>query len=78
MTTAPRTDQSASRGDWIEDHGLPGRPPRRGQILHVLDEGRHVHYRVRWDERHESIFFPTDETVVIARPGAAAQPGTAD
>jgi hypothetical protein len=73
-TTAANTAQSAGTGDWIEVHGLPGLPPRRGQILHVLGEGRHVHYRVRWDEQHESIFFPTDGTAVIAHPRAPAAP----
>ena len=66
MTTARKTEPAARAGDWIETRGLPGCPPRRrGRILHVLGEGRHVHYRVRWDEQHESIFFPTDGTVVI-------------
>jgi hypothetical protein len=72
MTTAPQFEQAARAGDWIEARGLPGCPPRRrGQILHVLGEGRHVHYRVRWDEQHESIFFPSDGTTVIAHPHAA-------
>lgn len=50
----------ASTGDWIviegrtaSDHG------RRGLILEVLGEPDHVHYRVKWDEAHESLFYPS-------------------
>lgn len=68
MTPASQAEQAARPGDRIEVHGPAGQPPRRGQILHVLDAGGHVHYRVRWDEQHESIFFPADATIVITRP----------
>lgn len=64
MKTDPKNGKHARRGphegDWIEVAGLPGNAPRRGQILEVLGEGEHVRYRVRWDERHESVFFPTE------------------
>ena len=55
----------AKAGDWLEVAGLPGRPPRRGQVLEVLGGAGHLHYRVRWDERHESLFFPTEGVHVI-------------
>jgi hypothetical protein len=71
MTTASQAEQAARPGDWIEVHGLRGEPARRGQILHVLGAGRQVHYRVRWAEHQESIFFPADATVVITRPHGA-------
>ena len=51
-------------GDWVEAHGLPGRPSRRGQIIEVLGHPGHHHYRVRWDEQHESILFPADGVIV--------------
>ena len=67
MKTDPKNGKHARRGphegDSIEVAGLPGNAPRRGQILEVLGEGEHVRYRVRWDERHESVFFPTEEGV---------------
>ena len=59
----------AQVGDWIEVDGLPGRPPRRGQVTEVLGAAGHEHYRVRWDERHESLFFPTEGVHVHHEPG---------
>ena len=47
-------------GDIIEVQGLPGYPPRRGQIVEVLGSHGQPHYRVRWDEQHESLYFPAD------------------
>lgn len=62
----------ARKGDWIEVSGRPGKPPRRGQVTEILGERTHEHYRVRWDERHESVFFPTEGVHVVepekARP----------
>ena len=66
MPRASATSPSPGRpGDWLEVHGLRGQPPRRGQILEVLGAPGHVHYRVRWDERHESIFYPSEGARVI-------------
>lgn len=45
-------------GDWIEVDSTAGGNPRRGRIVEVLGEGSHLHYRVRWDEQHESLFYP--------------------
>jgi hypothetical protein len=59
-------DRPPQPGDWLEVSGLPGRAPRTGQILEVLGGEGHVHYRVRWDEQHESIFFPTEGVRVLA------------
>ena len=39
----------------------------RGQIIEVLGRGRHSRYRVRWDERHESIVYPADGVLVIPK-----------
>lgn len=64
MTTAATTGP-AREGDWIKVHGLPGMPPRDGLVLEVLGRPGHEHYRVRWDEEHESIFFPTEATQVV-------------
>ena len=36
-----------------------GRQRREGEILEVLTGGAGVHYRVRWDDGHESTFFPS-------------------
>jgi Domain of unknown function (DUF1918) len=54
-------------GDWIECRGVHGQAPRRGEIIEVLGREGHEHYRVRWDEKHESIVYPADG--VIVTPG---------
>jgi hypothetical protein len=67
-----RPGHGARQGDWIEVTGLPGRPARRGKVVEVMGAGDHERYRVRWDERHESVFFPTDSVhVVRAEPEGA-------
>lgn len=42
-----------------------GRPSRQGEIVEVLGAGEGTHYRVRWDDGHESTFFPTAGSVTI-------------
>jgi hypothetical protein len=54
-------------GDWIEVDAAGEGPPRRGVILEVLGEGRHAHFRVRWHEEHESLFYPADRGFVFHR-----------
>jgi uncharacterized protein DUF1918 len=66
---ATHSRADGEKGDWIEVHGLPGLPPRRGQILEVLGRPGHVHYRVRWDERHESIFYPSEGAHIVQTSG---------
>ncbi len=62
MNTTP--DQTVSRssarpGDWVVIHAHAlGEPERHGLILEVIGEPGHERYRVRWDEEHESIFYP--------------------
>jgi hypothetical protein len=56
MTTPP----IGRVGDWLEEPSTDGSPPRRGLILEVLGGGIHTHYRVRWDEEHESIHYPSE------------------
>lgn len=36
-----------------------GRSAREGEILEVLGTGEAVHYRIKWDDGHESTFFPS-------------------
>ncbi len=69
MTSKHNDQAKVQAGDWLEVSGLPGNPPRRGQVLEVLGEPGHVHYRVRWDEQHESLFFPADGAAHVIRPG---------
>jgi Domain of unknown function (DUF1918) len=55
---------SARAGDLIECRGVHGRGPRRGTITEVLGGEGHEHYRVRWDEKHESIVYPADGVMI--------------
>jgi hypothetical protein len=42
----------------VVDNMELGHPRRTGEVLEVLGEGDTQHYRVRWDDGHESVFFP--------------------
>jgi hypothetical protein len=58
----------AQPGDWIEIHGHhTGQAARHGEVLEVLGTPGHEHYRVRWDETHESIFFPGEDARVVPK-----------
>jgi len=52
-------------GDWIEVAAAGEGSLRRGMILEVLGEGRHLHFRVRWDEEHVSLFYPAERHFVV-------------
>lgn len=55
----------AQPGDVVVVHGhSTGEPERTGVILEVLGPSRHRHYRVRWDEEHESLFWPGSDATV--------------
>ncbi|MFN8223154.1 MAG: DUF1918 domain-containing protein [Gaiellales bacterium] len=46
-------------GDIVEITGhAVGDAPRKAEVLEVIGEGEHEHYRVRWEDGHESVFFP--------------------
>jgi hypothetical protein len=52
-----------------------GQPRREGEVLEVVPDEReheHEHYRVRWDDGHESIYFlSSDCRIVGSSPGSA-------
>ena len=60
----------AVEGDEITVKGpVPGAPSRRGEIVEVVEvvgEGEPRNYRVRWDDGHESIFFPGADSQVVS------------
>jgi hypothetical protein len=56
---------TARPGDWIEVNVVGGTVSRRGQILEILGPPDRPHYRVRWDEQHESLHFPAQGTRVL-------------
>jgi uncharacterized protein DUF1918 len=49
----------------VVDGQHTGDSPRRGEVLEVLQQGGIVHYRVRWDDGHESVFFPSSDARVV-------------
>lgn len=63
---------AAQAGDWIEVDAAGGTPPRCGLVLEVLGEGRHAHFRVRWDEEHVSLFYPAERGFTVRRGAARA------
>ena len=52
-------------GDRVDVHSPGGGPPRRGLILEVIGGKGHEHYRVRWTDGHESIYYPADGAVIV-------------
>ncbi len=47
----------------VEGHRV-GEGRRIGEILEVLGESGHEHYRVHWDDDHESVFYPSSDAVI--------------
>ncbi len=48
----------------IEAHHLGG-AHRKGEILEVLGEPGHEHFRVRWEDDTETIFYPSSDAHVV-------------
>ncbi len=42
-------------------------PRRQGEVLEVIGEGDAEHYRVRWQDGHESLYFPGPDAHVAPR-----------
>lgn len=57
--------QHTKPGDVIAIHGHHvGEAERTGEVLEVLGESGHEHFRVRWEDGRESIFYPSSDAVV--------------
>jgi len=57
---------NAHAGDGIEVDSMEiGHPKRRGEVLRVLGDHDTEHYFVRWDDGHESYFYPGSTSHVI-------------
>ena len=56
----------------IESHHL-GEAHRTGEILEVLGEPGHEHYRVRWDDDTETIFYPSSDARISHRKEKGAR-----
>ena len=60
----------AQVGDLVVIHGHRlGEPERLGEIIEVFGDQRRLRLRVRWEDQHESIFYPgSDASVRAHRP----------
>jgi hypothetical protein len=68
MTPTPNMNARAARvGDWVRTRGIHGETVREGEIVQILGHTGHEHFRVRWDEEHESILFPADGVTIVPR-----------
>jgi hypothetical protein len=64
---------SGHKGDVVVISGHHvGEPERLGEILEVLGEADHSHYRVRWDDGSESVFYPGSDASI--RPAHQSGP----
>ena len=65
--------QRARVGDELVVTGhAVGEAPRVGEILEILD-GERPHYRVRWEDGHESVLAPSSD-VTFKRHRRTAKP----
>ena len=56
----------ANVGDEIVVDGVNlGDPKREGEVIEVETSGGVVHYRVRWDDGRETIFYPGSTAHVV-------------
>lgn len=66
-------DVHAEVGDeLVVDNMELGHPPRKGEVLEILGDGETIHYRVRWDDGHESLFFPGSTTHAVHLKGSSS------
>ena len=57
--------RSGRKGDVVVISGHHvGDRERFGEILEVLGEADHCHYRVRWDDDSESVFVPGSDAAI--------------
>jgi hypothetical protein len=67
----PMTEDAveAAVGDVIEIVGhRVGEGRRLGEIVEILGAPEHVHYRVRWEDGRETVFYPSSDAVVRRGP----------
>ena len=56
----------ANRGDQIVIETVTlDTPRRRGEVVEVIGQGEREHYRVRWQDGHESVYFPGPDARVL-------------
>ena len=64
----PKATSPPQPGDVVQITGhRVGDAPRSGEILEILGDPREPHFRVRWEDGHESIFYPGSDAIVRRR-----------
>jgi hypothetical protein len=63
MDTTQHTQVVAGDLLVVKAHHL-GEPERTAEILEVLGESSHRHYRVRWEDGRESILYPSSDVTL--------------
>ena len=60
-----KTDIVGKPGDElvISGHAV-GEHARNGVIQEVLGQPGHIHYRVLWEDEHESVYYPSSDTTI--------------
>jgi hypothetical protein len=72
MTPATTNIRSGHKGDVVVISGHHvGERERLGEILEVLGEPGHLHYRVRWDDGNETVFYPGSDATIRTSTGKA-------
>jgi hypothetical protein len=62
----------AEVGDKIVIDGVDGgQPTRHGSILEVRADANQEHYRVRWDDGYDSLFYPGTTARIIHQTDAS-------
>ncbi len=76
MPTA-KSPRSVKPGDLVIVSGhRVGESEQIGEVIEVLGDARRSHYRVRWDDGHESVFFPGSDATIRPRRVGTAKGGT--
>lgn len=58
-------ERRVQRGDLVVVHEHKvGDKRRLGEVLEVIGEPGHEHYRVRWEDGHESLFYPSHDATI--------------
>ena len=69
------THHEVQPGGMVEVSGRRvGEPARLGEILEVLGHPDHPHYRVRWEDGHETIIYPGETTTIKEKSPASHAP----
>ena len=76
MPTA-KSPRSVAPGDLVIVSGhRVGETEQIGEVLEVLGDDRRHHYRVRWDDGHQSVFYPGSDATIRPRRAGPAKRGT--